>query len=243
MMKAMKENLLEEQPVKVRRNFYSIVVKRFFDILISSISLIVLSPLLIIVSILQLIYHGNPIIYKTKRPGKDGKIFSLYKFRSMTNRRDENGVLLPENKRLTKFGRILRKTSIDELPELINIIKGDMSIIGPRPLLTEYLELYSARHAMRQSVRPGLACVRIIPSDSKTWTWGEQFENDIYYIENVSLFADIKMIIAVVKEVIKGSEYRVNDTRVPFTGDNLDDTSSKDELETITRYDSVAERG
>lgn len=240
-METKKENTLEEQPVKVKRSFYSIVVKRFFDILISCLALIVLSPLFLIVYISELIFHGKPIIYKTKRPGKGGKIFSLYKFRSMTNERDENGILLSEDKRLTKFGLILRKTSIDELPELINIIKGDMSIIGPRPLLTEYLKLYSTRHAVRQSVRPGLACLRIMSSESKTWTWREQFENDIYYIEHVSIITDIKMIIAVVKEVIKGSEYRVNDTRIPFTGDNLDETSSKYELETVIRYDSVSE--
>lgn len=242
-MEMVKENALEEQPVKVVRSFYSIVVKRFFDILISGFAFIVLFPLLLIICILELIYHGKPVIYKTKRPGKDGKIFSLYKFRSMSNERDENGILLPEGKRLTQFGRILRKTSIDELPELINVIKGDMSIIGPRPLLTEYLKLYSTRHAMRQSVRPGLACVRIMPSESKTWTWGEQFENDIYYVEHISLITDIKMVIAVVKEVLKGSEYRANDTRIPFTGDNLDDTSSKEELETVIRYDSISTGG
>lgn len=239
-METIKENALGDHPVKVVRSFYSKVIKRLFDIILSGLALIVLSPLLLIVCILELIYHGKPVIYKTKRPGKDGKIFSLYKFRSMTNERDENGILLPEDKRLTKLGLILRKTSLDELPELINIIKGDMSIIGPRPLLTEYLKLYSTRHAMRHSVRPGLACVRIMPSESKTWTWREQFENDIYYIENISLITDIKMIIAVVKEVIKGSEYRANDTRIPFTGDNLDDTSSKDELETVIRYYSVS---
>ena len=195
---------------------------------------------MLVICILELILHGSPVIYKTKRPGKDSKIFELYKFRSMTNAKDENGVLLPENKRITKFGLFLRRTSIDELPELLNIIRGDMSIIGPRPLLTEYLPLYSQRHAMRHSVRPGLACVRIRPSDSKTWTWREQFENDIYYIKHVSFVTDVRMIFAIIKEVIKGCDYRANDTRVPFDGTNLDETRSKHEIEGMVRYDSVS---
>ena len=225
---------------KVSNTLYALYIKRFFDILLSGIALIGLSWLFLIVVILELIFHGRPVLYKTKRPGKDGKIISLYKFRSMTNERGEDGLLLPEEKRLTKFGLFIRKTSIDELPELLNIFRGDMSIIGPRPLLIEYLPLYSPRHAMRHAVRPGLACVRIMPSDSKTWTWGEQFENDIWYIEHLSFMTDIKMLFAVVKETIKGAEYRANDTRVPFTGDNLYETRSKNEIENITRYDSVS---
>ena len=195
---------------------------------------------MLVICIFELIFHGSPVIYKTKRPGKDSKIFELYKFRSMTNAKDENGVLLSENKRITKFGLFLRRTSIDELPELLNIIRGDMSIIGPRPLLTEYLPLYSQRHAMRHSVRPGLACVRIMPSDSKTWTWREQFENDIYYIKHVSFVTDVRMIFAIIKEVIKGCDYRANDTRVPFDGTNLDETRSKHEIEGMVRCDSVS---
>lgn len=223
-----------------KKTVYSVIIKRLLDILISGLALLCLSWLFLIVAVLELIFHGTPVLYKTKRPGKDGKIFDLYKFRSMTNERDENGILLTEDKRLTKFGLFLRKTSIDELPELINILKGDMSIIGPRPLLVEYLNLYTPRHAMRHSVRPGLACVRIMPSDSKTWTWGEQFENDIYYIEHISLIIDLKMIFLTVMEAIKGAEYRANDTRVPFDGKNLDETRSKDEIKNIVRYDSVS---
>lgn len=223
----------------VKRGFYSRFGKRFLDILLSGCALLVLSPLFLVVWVLELIYHGKPAIYKTKRPGLNGEIFELYKFRSMTNERGSDGLLLPTEKRLTKFGRFIRKTSIDELPELINIFKGDMSIIGPRPLLIEYLKMYSPRHAMRHAVRPGLACVRIMPTDSKTWTWREQFENDIYYIENISLKTDIRMIIAVFKEVLKGSDYRVNATRAPFNGDNLDDTRSKVELGFETHFESL----
>lgn len=225
---------------KVRRTFYSVVIKRLLDIILSGLAIICLGWLFLIIYILELIFHGRPTLYKTKRPGKDGQIFGLYKFRSMTNERGEDGLLLSEDKRITKFGRFIRKTSIDELPELFNILKGDMSIIGPRPLLVEYLPLYSERHAMRHAVRPGLACVRIMPSDSKTWTWGEQFENDIWYIEHLSFFTDVKMIFAVMKETIKGAEYRANDTRVPFTGDNLYETRSKGEMRTTVRYDSIS---
>ena len=231
---------MENELPKPSRTFYARFLKRFFDFSISLIALICLSPLLLIVCILELVYHGAPVIYKTKRPGKDGKIFSLYKFRSMTNARDENGMLLPEDQRLTKFGYFIRRTSIDELPGLLNILKGDMAIIGPRPLLVEYLDLYTPRHAMRHAVRPGLACVRIMPSDSKTWTWREQFENDIYYVEHLSFAIDVKMIFLTLKEAIKGADYRSNDTRVPFDGNNLDETRSKQELEKYVRYDSVS---
>ena len=163
---------------KVSNTIYAKYVKRVLDVIISGTAIILFSWLFAIIAILELIFHGRPILYKTQRPGKDSKIINLYKFRSMTNERGADGLLLTEDKRLTKFGLFLRKTSMDELPELINVLKGDMSIIGPRPLLIEYLPLYSPRHAMRHAVRPGLACVRIMPSKSKTTTRGEQFENN-----------------------------------------------------------------
>lgn len=227
------------QTLRVRKTFYAIVVKRILDIVLSGIAIIILSPVFLVIAILELVIHGRPIIYSTKRPGKDGKIFKMYKFRSMTNEVGEDGWLLPEEQRITKFGRIIRKTSLDELPELFNILKGDMSIIGPRPLLIEYLNYYSPRHAMRHAVRPGLGCFRIIPTKSKTWTWREQFENDIYYIEHVSFITDVKMIFAVIKEVFKASDVRADDTRPPFMGDNLDETRSKKEVGKIVHFDSV----
>ena len=151
----------------------------------------------------------------------------------MTNETDENGELLPEESRLTKFGLFLRRTSLDELPEIWSIFVGNMSIVGPRPLLTEYLDLYTPRHKMRHSVRPGLACVRIKRSKDdvipNSWTWRDQFENDIYYIENISFILDIKMIIGIALKAVKGSSYRTNDTRVRFNGKNLDDIRSKQE--------------
>ena len=224
---------------KVKRTFYSLVVKRFLDILLSAFALVVLSPLLLIVCILELIFHGSPVIYCTKRPGKDGKIFNMYKFRSMTNERGADGLLLPEDKRLTKFGYFIRKASIDELPGLVNILKGDMSIVGPRALLIEYLQFYNPRHAMRQAVRPGLTLERITKTDSKTWTWREQFENDIWYIEHISFITDIRMIFAIVKAVFRGSEYRASDTRTPFDGTNLDETRGRDELGIEKHFDSL----
>ena len=157
----------------------------------------------------------------------------------MTNERGNDGYLLPEEKRLTKFGYFIRKTSIDELPGLVNILKGDMSIVGPRPLLIEYLKYYTPRHAMRQAVRPGLTLERITKTNSKTWTWREQFENDIWYIEHISFITDVKMIFAIIKAVFRGSEYRASDTRMPFDGTNLDETRERNKLETTKHFDSL----
>ena len=137
----------------------------------------------------------------------------------MTNETDENGELLPGEARLTKFGKIIRKYSIDELPELFSILRGEMSIIGPRPLLVKYLPLYTKRHMQRHEVRPGLACYSLKPL--KSWSWNDQFENDIWYIENSSFLVDVKMIFVVLKEALHGSEYRIDDTREEFDGHNL----------------------
>ena len=224
----------EYTEVKPSNTFYARYVKRILDFFLSLLAIIVLSPVMIVVAILELIYHGKPIIFEQKRPGKDEKIFGMYKFRSMTNETDENGKLLPEEKRLTKFGRFIRRTSLDELPELFNILKGDMSIIGPRPLLVEYLKLYNPRHAKRHLVRPGLACFRIIPSDSKTWTWREQFDNDIWYVEHISFMTDVRQLFAIVQKVFGNNDVRANDTRVLFDGKNLDETRSKNEIENGT---------
>lgn len=204
---------------KVRRTLYTVVIKRLLDIVLSGLAIIILSPLLLIVSVLEIIYHGHPILYSQERPGLHGKIFKVYKFRSMTNETDENGELLPSEQRLTSFGRLIRRFSLDELPELFCIFIGKMSIIGPRPLLVRYLPLYTQRHMMRHEVRPGFACVPLKPI--KTWSWNDQFENDIWYVENCSFLVDVRMIFAVAREALVGSEYRVDDTRSEFTGDNL----------------------
>jgi len=204
---------------KIRRTVYTVCVKRFLDMLLSGVAIIVLSPLLLILSVLELVFHGRPILFAQERPGLHGEIFCIYKFRSMTDERDENGELFPSEKRLTPFGKIIRRLSLDEFPELFCIFTGKMSIIGPRPLLKEYLPLYTERHRMRHEIRPGLACVPLTPT--KTWSWNDQFENDIWYMENCSFLVDVKMVFAVAKEALRGSAYRVEDTRTEFNGDNL----------------------
>lgn len=204
---------------KVRRSFYTIVVKRFLDIVLSGMAILVLSPLLLLLCLLELIFHGRPILFAQERPGLHGKLFKIYKFRSMTNERDENGELLPGEERVTSFGRFIRRFSLDELPELFCIFTGKMSIIGPRPLLPKYLPYYTSRHRIRHEMRPGLACVSLVPL--KTWTWNDQFETDIWYIEHCSFLVDLRMVFAVAKAAIVGTEYRMNDTREEFDGTNL----------------------
>lgn len=202
-----------------KKSFYSVCIKRILDIVLSGVAIVILSPLLLVIGVLELVFHGWPIIYKQKRTGLNGEEFYIHKFRSMTNETGKNGELLADDKRLTSFGRMLRRFSIDELPELFSIFAGKMSIIGPRPLLPKYLDRYTQRHRMRLSVRPGLALVSLKPL--KTWSWNDQFENDIFYIENISFLLDVRMLFAVAKEALRGSEYRVEATREEYMGDNL----------------------
>lgn len=210
---------MADKVTKIKRTFYTAFVKRFLDFFLSGVAIIILSPLFLVLIILELIFHGPPIIFSQERPGLHGKPFKLYKFRSMTDEKDEKGNLLPSEQRLTSFGKFIRRFSLDELPELYCIFTGKMSIIGPRPLLLKYLPLYTERHILRHEVRPGLACVPLKPI--KTWSWNDQFENDVWYVENCSFLVDVKMIFAVFRETIVGSEYRVEDTRSEFKGDNL----------------------
>ena len=210
---------MPEQLPKVKKTIYTVFIKRLLDLLLSGLAILVLSPLYLVLSLLELKFHGTPIVFSQERPGLHGKSFKLYKFRSMTNEADENGELLPGEQRLTPFGRFIRRYSLDELPELFCILTGKMSIIGPRPLLKKYLPLYTQRHWHRHDVRPGFACVPLKPM--KTWTWNDQFENDIWYVENCSFLVDLKMIFAVAREALAGAAYRVDDSRSEFTGDNL----------------------
>ena len=212
-----KKDPMDEKVPVVKKSVYSLLIKRVLDILISSIALIILSPLMLAIFFLELFIHGHPIFYKSKRPGKGEKLFSIYKFRTMTNKTDQDGKLLPDRERVTKLGRFLRRTSLDEIPEFLNVLKGDMSIIGPRPLLVKYLPLYSKRYKYRHKVKPGLFCARV-HSDNTPLTWRIQFENDIYYVENISFFLDIRMAIGLVKELIRGSAERTNGTREEFDG-------------------------
>lgn len=216
-----------------KNSIYSKYVKRLIDIILSGCAIGVLSPVLLVIAILELVYHGSPVFYIDKRPGKNGEIFHMYKFRSMTNERDENGVLLHPSKRITPFGRILRKTSLDELAGLFNVFNGTMSIIGPRPLMVDYLPLYNDRHKYRHHVRPGLACWDLNGSNkltSESWTWNAQFESDIYYVENVSLLLDLKMVLKTVQVMCTKSEMRTNSDRVKFNGENLNETRTRQEL-------------
>ena len=181
---------------------YKLFVKRVLDFVLSLIAIIVLSPVYLIVAILVRTKLGSPIIFKQERPGKDEKIFKMYKFRSMTDERDENGKILPDDVRLTKFGKMLRSTSLDELPELFNILKGDMSIVGPRPLRARYLPYYKERERKRHTVRPGLTGYAQVKGRNSL-TWDERFEYDVEYVEKVSLILDICIIFDTVKIVLK----------------------------------------
>lgn len=181
---------------------YRRYIKRLLDFLLSLIALIILSPLMLIISILVRVKLGKPIIFKQERPGKNEKIFTLYKFRTMTDEKDENGKLLSDEARLTKFGKFLRSTSMDELPELINIIKGDMSIIGPRPLLVEYLPLYNDEQKKRHNERPGLTGLAQI-NGRNNLSWEEKFKEDVFYTENISFKLDIKILFKTIIKVIK----------------------------------------
>ena len=180
---------------------YKHFFKRLIDFILSLIALIILSPILLILAILVRIKLGSPIIFKQKRPGLNEKIYILYKFRTMTDAKDEQGNLLPDEIRLTKFGKLLRSTSLDELPELFNTLKGDMSIVGPRPLLVRYLPLYNEHQKHRHDVRPGFTGYAQC-NGRNAISWEEKFDLDVYYTKNLTLFMDIKIIIKTVKVVL-----------------------------------------
>ena len=185
--------------------------KRFFDFILSLLAIIVLSPVLLITAILVRSKLGSPVIFKQERPGKNEKIFTLYKFRTMTDEKDEEGNLLPDEIRLTRFGKLLRSTSLDELPELFNILKGDMSIVGPRPLLVSYLPYYTEKEKHRHDVRPGLTGLAQVKGRNYI-AWDERFKIDVEYVENLSFVLDIKIIFETVLIVLKKSDI-ATDTR------------------------------
>ena len=188
---------------------YRKYIKRLLDFILALVAIIILSPILIIVGILIKIKLGSPVIFKQERPGLNDKIFTIYKFRTMTNEKDENGKLLPNHMRMTRFGKMLRKTSLDELPELVNILRGEMSFIGPRPLLVEYLLLYNERQKQRHSVRPGLSGLAQI-NGRNAITWEEKFDYDIEYVENLSFLLDVKIFIQTIIKVIKKEDVNQN---------------------------------
>ena len=165
-----------------KKGFYEKYIKRMLDVVCAVVAITIFCWLYVIIAVLVRIKLGSPIIFKQERPGKDEKIFNMYKFRTMTDERDENGVLLPDMKRLTKFGRFLRNTSLDELPEVFNVLKGEMSIIGPRPLLTKYLPLYNEYQHRRHEVRPGISGYAQAHGRN-AMSWEEKFDMDVYYVE------------------------------------------------------------
>lgn len=181
---------------------YKKFFKRFFDIILSLIAIIILSPVYLIISILVLIFMGWPILFKQPRPGKNEKIFNMYKFRTMTNKKDKDGNLLPDEQRLPKFGRFLRKTSLDELPEMFCILTGTMSFIGPRPLLVEYLPYYTKEEHHRHDVRPGLTGLAQANGRNLV-NWDDRFKLDLEYVNNVSLKMDLSVIIKTISIVLK----------------------------------------
>lgn len=188
---------------------YKHFVKRLFDVIISGVAIIILSPLLLILVILIRVKLGSPVLFKQDRPGKDEKIFRLYKFRTMTDARDASGNLLPDEERLPEFGKKLRATSLDELPELFNILKGDMSLIGPRPLLVKYLPYYNEIERRRHNVRPGLTGYAQVRGRNAI-SWEQKFEYDIWYVDHISFVTDIKIIIDTVKVVFTHDGVELN---------------------------------
>lgn len=191
------------------KGIYERFFKRIFDVFFSVGALIVLSPVILVVALLVRIKHGSPIVYTQDRPGKDEKTFKLYKFRTMTNARDDNGNLLPDNKRITKFGSALRMTSLDEILELVNIVKGDMSIVGPRPLLTQYLPYYTKAERHRHDVRPGLSGLAQVNGRNLV-KWDQRLAYDVQYVNNITLLGDIKIILKTIKKVFAKEDIAVD---------------------------------
>ncbi len=202
-----------------KQNIYEKYIKRPQDFCCAVLGIIFLSPVMLLVAILVRLKLGSPVIFKQERPGLGGKVFVLYKFRTMTEDRDENGELLPDGVRLTKFGRFLRSTSLDELPELWNILNGTLSIVGPRPLLVRYLPLYTEHQARRHEVRPGLTGYAQVHGRNAL-TWEDKFDKDVYYVDHISFLGDWKIILHTISSVLKreGINSETSETMEEFKG-------------------------
>lgn len=203
---------------------YQKYIKRLLDIILSLLAIIIILPIFLIIGIFVLIFIGRPALFRQKRPGKNEKIFTMYKFRTMTNKKDKDGNLLPDELRLTKLGKILRKTSLDEIPEFINILKGDMSFVGPRPLLVEYLPYYTEEEHHRHDVRPGLTGLAQV-SGRNLLNWDDRFKKDIEYINNITLKNDLIIILKTFIKVIKRENVVIGKNELM---QNLDIERSKD---------------
>ncbi|PFH10700.1 sugar transferase EpsL [Collimonas sp. PA-H2] len=197
------------------------MLKRSFDLFVALLLLTVTMPGLVIVALLVRVYLGKPVLFSQIRPGKDGQPFTVYKFRTMTDAKDEHGVLLPDAVRLTSFGMFLRRTSLDELPQLLNVVKGDISLVGPRPLLMEYLPLYSAEQARRHEVRPGITGWAQV-NGRNAISWEEKFDLDVWYVDHHSFLLDIKILILTFMKVFSGKDVSAKDhaTMPAFKGKN-----------------------
>lgn len=218
-------------------SFYNKYIKRLLDIILSLFAIVILFPVLLILAILVRIKLGSPIIFKQKRPGKDEKIFTLYKFRTMTDEKDEDGNLLPDEKRLTKFGKFLRSTSLDELPELFNILEGSMSIVGPRPLLIKDMIFMTKEQRKRHEVRQGLTGLAQVNGRNNI-TWENKFDYDLLYIDNISFLTDCKIILQTLGKVL-----RREDTVREGTESDMDfgDYLLKEKKITEEEYDKIIE--
>jgi len=192
---------------------YERYFKRFLDVVLSSAALIFLAPILLVIAVLVRIKLGSPVLFEQQRPGKNEKIFNMYKFRSMTDEKDKNGKLLPDEERLTNFGRSLRETSLDELPSLWNVFKGDMSLIGPRPLLVRYLPYYTFYERKRHSVRPGLTGWAQVNGRNHL-DWESRLAYDVEYVESISFFFDCKIILNTIFKVLKKSDIASGDEMI-----------------------------
>lgn len=198
---------------------YELYYKRILDLILALLGLVILAPVMLVVAVLIRKKIGKPVIFNQLRPGLNEKIFKMYKFRTMTSECDENGVLLPDEKRLTPFGKFLRSTSLDELPELFNVLKGEMSLVGPRPLLPEYLPLYNQEQAQRHNVKPGITGWAQV-NGRNSISWEEKFTLDIYYVKNFNFILDLNIIFMTFKKVLirEGVASKFSVTMEPFKG-------------------------
>lgn len=215
-------------PMAHKKGFYEKYIKRPQDLILSSIALVILSPVMAVTAGLVKVKLGSPVLFSQDRPGRDGKVFMLYKFRTMTDERDENGNLLPDEKRLLPFGQKLRSTSLDELPELVNIWKGNMSVVGPRPLLVQYLPRYNEHQARRHEVRPGFTGLAQV-NGRNSISWDEKFKWDVKYVDNITFIGDWKIIFKTVVTVLRREGISAeNDATMPeFMGNGEPDVTEE----------------